>query len=121
MGLLSELFKLFAGALEDDVLLGGQGTKKTLCCGVKMWDVWTHSKTCIQTLMAEKRYREWRESHPTAGLTEIPNFVKPYGTIGEPCEECGYPIGMKELLPAGPYVVGKACPYCGYIERRKPR
>jgi hypothetical protein len=118
VGLLSELFKIFADALEADPLLGGQYAKRTLCCGVKMHDVWVHdSRTCPQSIALNGVFAKWREEHPDAKLHEMPQFdLRPYGDTSGLCPECGFPTNH-----FGIYTVGKKCSYCGYVEKRFPR
>lgn len=109
MGLLSELF---ADALEDDVLLGGQNAKKTLCCGVRMHDVWIHADTCPQRIASHERYKRWRDANPKAPLSETPSFVPPKGYRDGLCPHCGYPTDH-----FGIYTVGEKCAYCGFTQK----
>lgn len=117
----TESIRDFLGVLSDFLAdASGANAKRTLCCNVKMWDVWMHDQDkCPQAIAARERYRAWREASPDADpILEAPNFVPPQGFPGGMCEECGYPTGLKY---PDPYVAGAPCPYCGYVEKRKPK
>ena len=113
MSLFDGLLKALSVAADD---LIGANAKKTLCCGVRMHDVWMHAETCPQSIKAREQYRAWREAHPKTPVTDAPNFVAARGENDSLCPECGYPIGH-----FGIYTVGEPCSYCGYVERRTPK
>ena len=95
MGLLSRLLTAFAEALTDPP------PKRTLCCNVVMFDVWQHDEKCPQLIekLGQLRGRG------------LPRLRK--GDHSTKCPTCGWPTGFYGL-----YIVGKTCPYCGYVERR---
>jgi hypothetical protein len=94
-------FWAFLNAIADALEPGPGGrskAKKTLCCGVLMWDIWMHAETCTNC-DDEKRLRR--------------NFHPKYGDTSGLCPECGFPT--KHF---GIYTVGKRCDWCGYMEGR---
>lgn len=107
-------FQLLAEAVASALDRGETTAKRTLCCNVKMFDVWMHAPDCPNFKAARAKIDAWRAANPGVSLTKMPRSVDvpPKGTRGM-CPHCGYPTGHY-----GIYTVGEKCSWCGYVERR---
>jgi hypothetical protein len=122
-----EKLETFLGKVVDaivDALDGGASkAKRTLCCDVKMYDIWAHREDCPKRLAADAFFRErvakWQRENPKKkfSMADLPQerFIR--GDTSGRCDACDYPRGGA-LMEKMPYVVGEECPYCGYIEKR---
>jgi len=112
--LIGALLEGFSEGLSD---LDGSNAKRTLCCDVKMHDVWMHKPSCPKAAALSEKFVAWKKENPNADLVDMPHFdLRPRGDKDGNCPECDYPTDH-----FGIYTVGEACPYCGYVEKRRPK
>jgi hypothetical protein len=83
--------------------------KRTLCCNVRMLDLWMHSKDCVFWQATMRKHRD----HMKENDGKVPAEKFTAGDMSLSCPDCAYP-----LRHYGLYTVGEPCPHCGYVEKR---